>query len=98
MLREGASVIYKRTGTTGRVVELKEMEGKVWAKLDSTGLFYNEDFLETVEESVVEEPRQEMRKEVEKEKLKEEKKEKTETPEVRDEGKIDTSGNICGAG
>ncbi|MEM3433581.1 MAG: DUF2098 family protein [Candidatus Methanomethylicaceae archaeon] len=98
MLREGAAVIYKRTGTLGRVVELREMDGKVWAKLDSTGLFYDEDFLETVEENFVKEPKQEMEKEVEQEKIKEVEKEKSETPEIRDEGKIDTSGNVCGAG
>ncbi|MCX8181987.1 MAG: DUF2098 domain-containing protein [Candidatus Methanomethyliaceae archaeon] len=106
MLREGASVVYKRTGTIGKVIELREMDGKIWAKLDSTGLFYDEDLLEMAEESVVEKPRQGIEEveaelkveEVEGKKAEKGRKEKSETPEIKDEGKIDTSGNVCGAG
>lgn len=92
MLKEGSTVIYKRTGTFGKVVELKEIDGKVWAKLDSTGLFYDEDFLELVaDEGKVESGP----------KLDLEKKEKrvcSETIEMKGEGRIDTSGDVCGAG
>ncbi|MBC7113267.1 MAG: DUF2098 family protein [Candidatus Methanomethyliales bacterium] len=108
MIREGASVVYKRTGTLGKVVELAEMDGKVWAKLDSTGLFYDEDFLEMVEENIVEqspmrgveegEERKGEEREVGKEIEKGEVKERAKTLEIKDEGKIDTSGNVCGAG
>ncbi len=90
MLKEGILVVYKRTGTYGKVVELKEMEGKVWAMLDSTGLFYDEDFLEVIGEDKTSqsEPRVNVK----------DKKIRSEGPEVEEEGKIDTSGNVCGAG
>lgn len=90
MLKEGILVVYKRTGTHGKVVEVKEMEGKVWAMLDSTGLFYDEDFLEVIGEgkTAQSEPRVDAK----------EKKISSEGSEVKEEGKIDTSGNVCGAG
>jgi hypothetical protein len=93
MLKEGSTVIYKRTGTFGKVVELKEMDGKVWAKLDSTGLFYDEDFLELVaDEGKVESgPKLDLEK-------REEKRVSSETIEMKGEGRIDTSGDVCGAG
>jgi len=97
MLREGISAVYKRTGTVGKVVELREMDGRVWAKLDSTGLFYDEDFLEIVEENFKFRPEQNLEEKEERER-KETEKEMPETPEIKDEGKIDTSGNVCGAG
>lgn len=92
MLREGVTATYKRTGTLGKVVELKEIDGKVWAKLDTTGLFYDQDVLEMLEGDVSTIG-----------KLKETNKEEkeitnSETLEIKDEGKLDTSGNVCGAG
>jgi hypothetical protein len=41
----GVSVRYPRTGTTGKVVQLKEMDGQIFAELDSTGLLYRIDQL-----------------------------------------------------
>ncbi|MGQ9759883.1 MAG: DUF2098 family protein [Candidatus Methanomethylicaceae archaeon] len=92
MLKEGVIAIYKRTGTLGKVVELREMDGKIWAKLDSTNLFYDQDFLEVLEEKAG--------TQIDiKELIKEEKKKvRSEELEIKDEGKIDTSGNVCGAG
>jgi hypothetical protein len=108
MIKEGSPVIYKRTGTLGKVVELVELDGKVWAKLDSTGLFYDEDFLEIVEEGIVEKSPMRGAEEGEERIGKDreagkgieevEVKERAKTPEIKDEGEIDTSGNVCGAG
>ena len=37
---KGDIVKYVPTNTVGKVVEIKEEDGKVWVKLDRTGLFY----------------------------------------------------------
>lgn len=37
---KGDIVKYIPTNTVGKVVEIKEEDGKVWVKLDRTGLFY----------------------------------------------------------
>jgi hypothetical protein len=41
----GAVVRYPRTGTTGKVVRVEEMDGRKYAELDSTGLYYRVDEL-----------------------------------------------------
>ncbi len=41
----GAVVRYPRTGTTGKVVRVEEIEGRQYAELDSTGLYYRVDEL-----------------------------------------------------
>ncbi|WP_332448526.1 DUF2098 domain-containing protein [Methanoculleus sp.] len=41
----GAIVRYPRTGTTGRVVRVEEIDGRNYAELDSTGLYYRVDEL-----------------------------------------------------
>lgn len=89
MLREGSIVIYKRTGTIGRILEIVEIAGKKWVRLDSTGLLYDIDFIESSEERIKEEP---------KEKVPEKIKEKSKSIEIRDEGNIDSSASVCGAG
>ena len=37
---KGDIVRYVPTDTVGKVVEIREEDGKVWVKLDRTGLFY----------------------------------------------------------
>ncbi|MDH5806226.1 MAG: DUF2098 family protein [Candidatus Methanomethylicaceae archaeon] len=90
-IKEGTVVIYKRTGTIGKIVELKNIDGKVWARLDTTNLLYDIDFLEEAKE---------YEQEIEKINQKEEKKiEKIiEVKEIKDEGTMDSSAGVCGAG
>ena len=42
---KGDIVKYVPTNTVGKVVEIKEEDGKVWVKLDRTGLYYVADAL-----------------------------------------------------
>jgi hypothetical protein len=41
----GAVVRYPRTGTTGKVMRIKEIDGWNYAEIDSTGLYYRVDEL-----------------------------------------------------
>ncbi len=86
--KEGDSVIYSKTGTAGKILKLHQLDGKIWAELDSTGLLYDENSLE---------PANELERS---KKIKEEHMGKKEiTPDLpRDEGQIDSSGNVCGGG
>jgi len=46
VLSPGQKARYPRTGTTGTVVRLLQMEGAEYAELDSTGLLYRTDQLQ----------------------------------------------------
>jgi hypothetical protein len=48
-IKEDSLVRYKGTGTVGIVKVLKEEDGKKWALLDSTGLYYSLDSLEAID-------------------------------------------------
>jgi len=41
---------YRPTGTVGKVEDVREEQGKVWALLDYTKLFYDVSYLEPAEE------------------------------------------------
>ena len=41
----GAVVRYPRTGTTGKVVRIEKIDGRRYAEIDSTGLYYRVDEL-----------------------------------------------------
>ncbi|KAF5056333.1 DUF2098 domain-containing protein [Methanoculleus horonobensis] len=41
----GAVVRYPRTGTTGKVMRIEEIDGRRYAEIDSTGLYYRVDEL-----------------------------------------------------
>lgn len=89
-IKEGTTVIYKRTGTVGKIIELKNIDGKIWAKLDTTNLLYDIDFLEETEK---------YEQEMERINQKEERKiEKDRKREIKDEGIMDSSAGVCGAG
>ncbi|NLM30285.1 MAG: DUF2098 domain-containing protein [Methanomicrobiales archaeon] len=45
----GAVVRYPRTGTTGKVLQVEEIDGRQYAELDSTGLYYRVDELVSVD-------------------------------------------------
>lgn len=81
-------MIYKRTGTIGKIMELKDMDGKTWARLDTTNLLYDVDFLEEIEKRDLEKINEKENRSVE----------KSEEKEIKDEGAIDSSAGVCGAG
>lgn len=93
--KEGDTVIYEKTRTRGNITRIVEMDGKTWAELDTTGLLYDENVLEPVEErAAADEPRPEGGKE----------RAKKEEPVISEEQlkggdmTIDTSGSCSGAG
>ncbi len=45
----GMKVRYPSTGTEGQVAQLKEIDGEIFAEIDSTGLFYRVDRIIPVE-------------------------------------------------
>ena len=45
----GAIVRYPRTGTTWKVLQVEEIDGRQYAELDSTGLYYRVDELVSVD-------------------------------------------------
>jgi hypothetical protein len=45
----GAVVRYPRTGTTGKVLRVEEIDGRQYAEIDSTGLYYRVDELVSVD-------------------------------------------------
>ncbi|NLA39514.1 MAG: DUF2098 domain-containing protein [Methanomicrobiales archaeon] len=45
----GTVVRYPRTGTTGKVLQVEEIDGRQYAELDSTGLYYQVDELVSVD-------------------------------------------------
>lgn len=90
-ITEGQTVIYTKTGTEGKVVKIHELDGKVWAELDTTGLLYEESALE---------PRAELKmkgvaKAVSK---KTGDREDAARPDIKDEGRPDDSGTVSGGG
>ncbi len=50
-MQVGDIVKYNPTSTVGKVTEVREREGKVWIKLDFTGLYYNQVYLTPASES-----------------------------------------------
>ena len=46
----GSHVRYSATGTAGEVLGLRSDEGGVWAKMDTTELWYNSRYLELLNE------------------------------------------------
>lgn len=50
-MQKGDVVKYKPTSTVGKVVDVKEMDGKIWVKLDKTNLYYVADTIEPADPS-----------------------------------------------
>jgi hypothetical protein len=42
---------YTPTSTVGKVVDIRERDGRSWVKLDFTGLYYDADYLRTADRS-----------------------------------------------
>lgn len=91
MLAQGDTAVYSRTGTTGRIVRIVELNGKRWAKLDTTGLLYEINTLEAVAEA----PKAK-KPAAGKKGAKRVKGQRVE--EMKDEGTLDSSASIGGAG
>ncbi|MCX8169467.1 MAG: DUF2098 domain-containing protein [Candidatus Methanomethyliaceae archaeon] len=90
-IKEGSMVIYRRTGTIGRIIEFKNMDGKLWARLDTTNLLYDADFLEVIESKQLSaHNQQKVEHKIERKAEREE--------QIRDEETIDSSAGVCGAG
>jgi len=91
MLAEGDTAVYSRTGTTGKIVKIVELNGKTWVELDSTGLLYELNTLEAVAEIPKAKAKKPSRgkggKQVE-ESLR----------DMKDEGTLDSSASVGGAG
>lgn len=95
-MAQGDTAVYSKTGTTGKVVRILELDGKTWAELDSTGLLYDINSLEPATDIVPEgEAKPERRKEAKK---RERAKEGGGPEDMRDEGSMDSTASICGAG
>ncbi len=50
-LKNGDIYRYRPTGTVGKVTDVRERDGAVWAQLDYTGLYYDVSTLEPALES-----------------------------------------------
>jgi hypothetical protein len=50
-ITEGSYVIYGGTGTIGKVSGIKTVDDDVWAKIDSTNLWYNSSTLQVVDKA-----------------------------------------------
>jgi len=95
-IKEGETVLYTKTGTVGKVTKVLTIDNKLWAELDSTGLLYDENVLEPAPADAIKkrsgdyaEGKEERAgprecKDIEK--------------EMKDEGTLDSSAGICGAG
>ncbi|MBM5805676.1 MAG: DUF2098 domain-containing protein [Candidatus Verstraetearchaeota archaeon] len=94
-IKEGEGVVYNKTGTIGRVVRLLKMDGKVWAEVDSTGLLYDVNVLEPASVAAVEKEKEGKEKEGKK---REEMKRPAGVEDMKDEGTLDSTAGICGAG
>lgn len=91
MLAQGDTAVYSRTGTTGRIVRIVELNGKTWAELDTTGLLYEINTLEAAAGSP----------QAEKKALRKKGAKRARgggLEEIKDEGALDSSANIGGAG
>jgi hypothetical protein len=89
MLGRGDTAVYSRTGTMGKVVRILELNGKTWAELDTTGLLYEINTLETAAEGP--KAKKQTKKKAGRSKV-------AELEEMKDEGSLDSSANIGGAG
>jgi hypothetical protein len=90
-LSQGDTAVYSRTGTTGKIVRMLELNGKTWAELDTTGLLYEINTLEVVVEGPKAKGKPDKKKEGERV--------KGEGLEgMKDEGSLDSSANVGGAG
>jgi hypothetical protein len=104
-IKEGDAVVYGKTGTTGRAVRITELDGKVWVELDSTGLLYDANVLEPTDPAKLKKGRMEDKDKESREEQKgkvimkrEGRERRSGIEDMKDEGTLDSSAGICGAG
>jgi hypothetical protein len=104
-IKEGDALVYGKTGTTGRVVRITELDGKVWVELDSTGLLYDANVLEPTDPAKLKKGRMEYKDKESREEQKgkviakrEVRERRSGIEDMKDEGTLDSSAGICGAG
>ena len=95
-IKVGDTVVYTKTGTTGKVLRIISMDNRLWAELDSTELLYEETVLEPSDASTMQERKEKYEEEKKKRRAEEEPIDVKK--EMKDEGTLDTSAGICGAG
>lgn len=87
-ITKGSYVVYTGTGTIGKVVDIKTENEGIWAKIDSTDLWYKNKYLQAIDK--IEERELKGKSKDIKEKLKERKK------LVGDD--VDMSSELCDGG
>lgn len=50
-IEKGSYVLYTKTGTTGKVTDIKTENDESWAKIDSTNLWYNSQFIRAMDKA-----------------------------------------------
>lgn len=48
-IAEGSYVLYQGTGTMGKITAIKTVDNDVWAKIDSTNLWYKSNTLQMID-------------------------------------------------
>ena len=89
----GSHVRYKGTGSAGEVVDLRTDEEGIWAKIDTTKLWYNSKYLELIDQHEY----QEIKQKEERLKDKEEKVKKAVSLKKKLE-EVDMSSELCDGG
>lgn len=97
-IKEGDTVVYTKTGTAGKVVRVVNIENRQWAELDSTGLLYDENVLEPANVATLKDEKVEREREQDRKRRSETSEWKDVEKEMKDEGTLDSSAGVCGAG
>lgn len=48
-IEKGSYVVYNRTGTIGKVIDVRSEDNGSWVKVDSTELWYNSKYIEAID-------------------------------------------------
>lgn len=88
LITKGDYVVYAGTGTIGKVVDFKTENNSIWAKMDSTDLWYKSIYLQAIDK--IEEKELERKSKDIREKIKRSKK--------LVDGEVDMSSELCDGG
>ncbi len=61
-IEKGSYILYAKTGTIGKVIDIKNENNETWAKIDSTDLWYNSQFIQAIDKSEEEKIKSKLRK------------------------------------
>ncbi|MGF7118824.1 DUF2098 domain-containing protein [Methanobacterium oryzae] len=90
-IEKGSYVVYNGTGTMGKVIDVKWEDNGSWIKVDSTELWYNSKYIQTIDK--IEEKSLEERK-----RLKEDIKERIKKRQKLVGEDVDMSTELCDGG